>query len=417
MQLKSSFLIVSSRALVTLMVVLLLIASSPRGRASASLLKQKKAILNNLLNPDRYDGQIKPGILNEEDSPTTVQVSMHILSITNVDDKNMMFSLEFYVRQKWKDERLEFNNTANNIKYIVLNEIRQIWMPDLFFTNEHSSRTHDLMESNSFRKIYRDGTVLTSARVSLVLRCKMFFALYPMDSQVCPLTIESYRYKADDISLEWTNESTPVTLGDDMLIPLFTVERFWTDRGLIAMESGEYSRLTLYFKFARRTGYYLVQVYIPCGMAFIVSCFPFWLNPKLITARVLIGIGVLLSTSLQVSYVNSNMPKVPYTKAIDIFTGMTLTFIFCALLETIFVHVTEVKSTRKLETQESVAKDDVEQVEKFDKPNAIIKMKAWMFDDHETLNDIDAASRALFPMSYILFLFIYSLTCVSLIME
>jgi len=59
----------------------------------------------------------------------------------------------------------------------------------------------------------------------------------------------------------------------------------------------------------------------------------FWLDPTSIPARVSLGVTTLLTMATQISGINASLPPVSYTKAIDVWTGVCLTFVFGALLE------------------------------------------------------------------------------------
>jgi hypothetical protein len=57
------------------------------------------------------------------------------------------------------------------------------------------------------------------------------------------------------------------------------------------------------------------------------------LDPNAIPARVSLGVTTLLTMATQISGINASLPPVSYTKAIDVWTGSCLTFVFGALLE------------------------------------------------------------------------------------
>lgn len=85
--------------------------------------------------------------------------------------------------------------------------------------------------------------------------------------------------------------------------------------------------------FKREFSYYLIQIYTPCCMLVIVSWVSFWLDQGAVPARVSLGVTTLLTMATQTSGINASLPPVSYTKAIDVWTGVCLTFVFGALLE------------------------------------------------------------------------------------
>lgn len=68
-------------------------------------------------------------------------------------------------------------------------------------------------------------------------------------------------------------------------------------------------------------------------MLVIVSWVSFWLDKDAVPARVSLGVTTLLTMTTQASGINAKLPPVSYTKAIDVWIGVCLAFIFGALLE------------------------------------------------------------------------------------
>lgn len=69
-------------------------------------------------------------------------------------------------------------------------------------------------------------------------------------------------------------------------------------------------------------------------MIVLVSFTSFWIDQNKTLARLFIVITSLLTMATMVSNLNKSLPITSYTKAIDIYTGICLTFVFLALLET-----------------------------------------------------------------------------------
>ena len=91
--------------------------------------------------------------------------------------------------------------------------------------------------------------------------------------------------------------------------------------------SGKYSCLKVELIFKREFSYYMLTIYVPCCMLVIVSWVSFWLDQNAIPARVSLGVTTLLTMSTQTSGINAQLPPVSYTKAIDVWTGVSFTLL------------------------------------------------------------------------------------------
>ena len=87
--------------------------------------------------------------------------------------------------------------------------------------------------------------------------------------------------------------------------------------------AGAYSCLKVELILKREFSYYLITIYVPCCMLVIVSWVSFWLDQNAIPARVSLGVTTLLTMSTQASGINAQLPPVSYTKAIDVWTGVS----------------------------------------------------------------------------------------------
>ncbi|XP_020294674.1 glutamate-gated chloride channel isoform X3 [Pseudomyrmex gracilis] len=294
--------------------------------------EREKQVLDNILGPGRYDARIRPSGENGTDGPTNVKVNIFLRSISKIDDYNMEYSVQLTFREQWLDERLRFDDIQGKLKYLTLTEANRVWMPDLFFANEKEGHFHNIIMPNVYIRIYPNGDVLYSIRISLTLSCPMNLKLYPLDRQICSLRMASYGWTTNDLVFLW-KEGDPVQVVKNLHLPRFTLEKFLTDYCNSKTNTGEYSCLKVDLLFKREFSYYLIQIYIPCCMLVIVSWVSFWLDQAAVPARVSLGVTTLLTMATQTSGINASLPPVSYTKAIDVWTGVCLTFVFGALLE------------------------------------------------------------------------------------
>ena len=106
-------------------------------------------------------------------------------------------------------------------------------------------------------------------------------------------------------------------------LPRFTLEQYKSAYCDVITNTGKYSCLKVELIFKREFSYYLLTIYVPCCMLVIVSWVSFWLDPNAVPARVSLGVTTLLTMSTQTASINNSLPPVAYTKAIDVWTGVS----------------------------------------------------------------------------------------------
>lgn len=92
------------------------------------------------------------------------------------------YSVQLTFREQWLDERLKFNDLHGRLKYLTLTDANRVWMPDLFFSNEKESHTHNIIMPNVYIRIFPYGSVLYSIRYVLKLT---FFILSTIRVCMC----------------------------------------------------------------------------------------------------------------------------------------------------------------------------------------------------------------------------------------
>nr|CAD2173282.1 unnamed protein product [Meloidogyne enterolobii] len=295
-----------------------------------------------------YDWRVRPRGKNESwtdtGGPVNVTVNIYLRSISKIDDVNMEYSAQFTFREEWWDPRLAYSRFADDEtevpSFVVLatseqaDLSQQIWMPDTFFQNEKEARRHLIDKPNVLIRIHPNGQILYSVRLSLVLSCPMSLEYYPLDRQTCLIDLASYAYTTDDIIYVWKRDN-PVQqkLGLRQSLPSFELQTVLTDSCTSNTNTGTYSCLRTKLILRREFSYYLLQLYIPSCMLVIVSWVSFWLDKDSVPARVTLGVTTLLTMTTQSSGINSKLPPVSYTKAVDVWIGVCMAFIFGALLE------------------------------------------------------------------------------------
>lgn len=261
---------------------------------------------------------------------------MFILDLGYISEANMEFRASFFFRMYWQDERLSYNNTGYT-KRLALNAkmVQHMWIPDIYFVNEKSGIKHDLTKENEVVRLWPDGRVFHSMRISMTASCPMRLHNYPLDKQICSMAFESFSYEDTELLFYWRKEdgNKEVVVSDELEIPQFILTKYWTDSTFANFTSGAYSRLIVKFQFERSIGFFLIQTYIPAYLIVMLSWISFWINHNSTPARIGLGITTVLTLTTLTNSARASLPKVSYVKSIEWFLILCFLYVFASLVE------------------------------------------------------------------------------------
>ncbi|XP_035205260.1 glutamate-gated chloride channel-like, partial [Stegodyphus dumicola] len=296
-------------------------------RSDHLLMREKKAIFDQIYR--NYDGRLRPVGTNGT-GPTVVTCNMYVRGINDFDDSKMEYETQLTFRQSWVDDRLRY--LSRNVSYMTLDSPGRLWQPDGFFPNENSGKFHNIIMPNTFTRIYPNGTVLYSIRISLKLFSPCNLENFPFDNQVRTIIFASYGYTTDDLVFLWKRDD-PVQVTKNLHMSKFTLNSFFTDHCKSRTNTGEYSCLKFDMLFSRNFNYYLVRLYLPTAALVLLSFVTFWLRSHMTTARFGIWMGSLICFFVVNTSANDLIPEISYTTALDVWMGVCVCLIFGVLLE------------------------------------------------------------------------------------
>ncbi|XP_046993798.1 gamma-aminobutyric acid receptor alpha-like [Schistocerca americana] len=294
-------------------------------------------LLDNLLSG--YDNSVRPDFGGP---PAIVEVDIMVRSMGPISEVDMTYSMDCYFRQSWVDRRLAFTGGSKETLALSISMLARIWKPDTYFYNGKQSYLHTITTPNKFVRLYRDGRVLYSSRLTIKAGCPMNLEDFPMDTQRCPLKFGSFGYTTTDVVYRWNRQRT-VAIAEDMKLSQFdliaTPSANQTDvlKSQDSLES-EYSMLLVSFHLQRHMGNFLIQVYGPCVLLVVLSWVSFWLNREATADRVSLGITTVLTMTFLGLEARTDLPKVPYPTALDFFVFLSFAFIFATIIQFAVVH-------------------------------------------------------------------------------
>uniref|UniRef100_A0A8C6TYK1 Glycine receptor, alpha 2 n=1 Tax=Neogobius melanostomus TaxID=47308 RepID=A0A8C6TYK1_9GOBI len=370
-----------------------------------------------------YDARIRP---NFKGPPVNVTCNIFINSFGSIAETTMDYRVNIFLRQKWNDPRLAYSKYPDSSLDLDPSMLDSIWKPDLFFANEKGANFHDVTTDNKLLRIFKDGTVLYSIRLTLILSCPMDLKNFPMDVQTCTMQLESFGYTMNDLVFEWL-ENGAVQVSEGLTLPQFIMKEE-KELGYCTKHynTGKFTCIEVNFHLERQMGYYLIQMYIPSLLIVILSWVSFWINMDAAPARVALGITTVLTMTTQSSGSRASLPKVSYVKAIDIWMAVCLLFVFAALLEYAGVNFVSRQQKEFLRLLSSLKKSVFYNMSLPSKDGSAVKnaaptpnppppptpkdtdaMKKKFVDRAKR---IDTISRAAFPLAFLIFNVFYWVT-------
>lgn len=97
------------------------------------------------------------------------------------------------------------------------------------------------------------------------------------------------------------------------------------------MSLGEYSRLAVDFKFARKVGHYVFHFYIPTLVVTLFAYLCFWLSSKP-ASRLILSIVALFVIVSVVANCQLTTPSVSFLTPLDIYLGISVTLMLSFVL-------------------------------------------------------------------------------------
>lgn len=289
------------------------------------------SLLDNLLR--NYDNSLRPDFGG---GPTAVEIDIMVKSMGPISEMDLTYSLDCYFRQSWVDRRLAFGNYQHELS-LSISMLAKIWKPDTYFYNGRESHLHTITVPNKFVRLYRDGRVLYSSRLTIKANCPMDLQDFPMDIQHCPLLLGSFGYTDQDLVYKW-NPFRRVVIAPDMKLSQFDLMESPAETVMHKQRRGNYSMLQVHFHLKRHMGNFMIQVYGPCVLLVVLSWVSFWLNREATADRISLGVTTILTMTFLGLEARTDLPKVPYSTALDLFLWLSYGFIFATIIEFAFVH-------------------------------------------------------------------------------
>nr|XP_058950106.1 neuronal acetylcholine receptor subunit alpha-7-like isoform X2 [Pocillopora verrucosa] len=296
--------------------------------------KREQHLLDDLLNPEKYDRRIRPVVRSED--PVTVKFGLVVKKIEDLDDQNQLLLTRADIREYWRDPQLRWNSSKyGGVKYVSVDP-KLIWIPDVvLYENVGEGFGSGMRRTKAV--ITEEGLVSLNVPTIIKSSCKIHVKYYPFDQQECKLKFGSWTYDSFGIALELENSSADLSE--------YSPSVAWELLGV----PGEfhsvfydccvapYDDVTYKVQIKRRALYHVMYLIVPCAMISVLTLLVFLLPPDC-NERMTVGMAILVGLSFFFLLVAENMPATSEAvPLVGMYYTVTMIEVSCAFFMTCWV--------------------------------------------------------------------------------
>ncbi|KHN86098.1 Glycine receptor subunit beta-type 4 [Toxocara canis] len=139
-------------------------------------------------------------------------------------------------------------------------------------------------------------------------------------------------YDINHLVIKW-NTASPIETNEEIRMPDMRLKEILPGLRNSTYATGVWSCATAEFFVNREIMHHILQSYLPTALIVVISWFNFWLDVEAVPGRVSLSITTLLTLATQSSAARIALPQASYVKAIDVWMGACMTFVFSAMIE------------------------------------------------------------------------------------
>ncbi|XP_033734954.1 neuronal acetylcholine receptor subunit alpha-5-like [Pecten maximus] len=276
-------------------------------------------------------------VLQRPNERVYINVSLSILTINDMSIKDQTLSMTGYLSLGWLDERLAWDSqttTYSSIKFLFSTET-YVWRPALLIDNAvHGISV--ISDVNTPMRIQDNGIITWSPADIYTVSCVSDIMYYPLDIQTCSLSLTSWAYTSNEISLNFDSE--PVDLAT--YIPNGEWELLST-RGLTSGSrskgNNSFSNVKFAIQLRRRPLFHVLNTLFPVALMAVLSAMVFKL-PTESGEKIGFALTVLLAYAVYLTLISDNIPSTSVSVCyLSIYLSLILTYGTLSVLCTILV--------------------------------------------------------------------------------
>ncbi|KAG4071071.1 hypothetical protein HA402_002743 [Bradysia odoriphaga] len=256
-------------------------------------------LLNDLLKD--YDKRSRP--VEDVHSPLTINFSISLHQILQVDEKHQVITTNMWRFLFWKDDFLKWNpENYGNITQLSIAR-SEIWAPDIQLYNLAEYDTD--VKGYARNILTNDGKISDGLPMLIKSTCKIDVTWFPFDEQKCLLIFGSWSFSSTELRLELSENAPSYMNNGEWQVLGVTAETGYLIDQHQPTELYVVLNYTIHLK--RRAVYYFFNLLVPCGLIGFLAILGFTLPPES-GEKLPLGATILFSLIVFLNMISESMP-------------------------------------------------------------------------------------------------------------
>jgi hypothetical protein len=282
-----------------------------------------------------------------EQRPVEVTMSVELVEVSQIQDHDEKFEVEFYLYQTWNDPRLAFDAGKGGREKRLLPADR-IWTPQPELRDDLEVEVQDGRNAH----VHADGTVMWRQYYRGTISSNFDLHEFPFDRHRLEVSLEAGSGEIDDV-VYLAGESGVRDARTSETVHV--VPHGWSLLGLSSETTeasyprlGEtYSRFVFRVEVKRDPHFYWWAIVLPLLPIVATSWSVFWMDPKEFSSQVGVGVTAMLTVVAYRITIDSSLPPLSYMTRMDYFLLVCQVWVFGAFLMSLVVHVCHACETKE----------------------------------------------------------------------
>ena len=145
-----------------------------------------------------YNPHIRPN--DEQTQGTAISVTMHLISINEIEELTGVMSTVVNVDVTWKDPRMTWNKTKYGDVTDILFPQELVWKPELVVTNP-AKKVRKIGFEDIMIRYNNNGMAFWYTGDYIETSCDIDVTHFPFDRQVCTIEMIPWNYRQNELKM------------------------------------------------------------------------------------------------------------------------------------------------------------------------------------------------------------------------